>query len=151
MPDDMSTVPQGFSIAGESGKFYLGHAAYPPKRDAGIWNVANKNYDTTKVIVWSPLVEEPVAVRYAWATSPLGNLKVNGKPWSPLASFRTDEWDWPESNDPTESLVDRGKSREMNNEAAERCEYRRTEEAGRATEILERLKTLGNENDATTQ
>lgn len=31
----------------------------------------------------------------------------------------------------------------MNQEAAERLEYRRAEEAKRAVEILERLKTLG--------
>ena len=143
MPDDMSTIPEGFSIADPSGKFYLAHAAYPLTKDAGIWNVANKNFDATRIIVWSPLVKEPVAVRYAWATSPLGNLKVGGKPWLPLHSFRTDDWDWPESEDPAESLVDRTKSREMNTDAAERCEHRRLEEARRAAEILERLKTLG--------
>ena len=91
-----------------------------------------------------------MAARYAWATSPVGNLKVNGRPWLPLQSFRTDEWDWPESEDPAESLVDRGKSRAMQQEAAERLEYRKMEEAKRAVEILERLKTLGkpaSEND----
>ncbi len=143
MPDDMSTVPEGFSISDESGKFYVAHAAYPLKKDAGIWNVANKNFDTTKVYVWSPLVREPAAVRYAWSRSPLGNLKVNGKPWSPLPSFRTDDWDWPESDDPQESAVDRGQGRAMNREAAERLSFRKTEEAKRAVEILERLNTLG--------
>ena len=73
----------------------------------------------------------------------MGNLKVDGKPWLPLQSFRTDDWDWPESEDPGESLVDRGKSRAMNTEAAERLEYRKSEEAKRAVEILERLETLG--------
>jgi len=143
MPDDMSTTPEGFSIAGKSGKFYMAHAAYPLKKDVGIWNVANKNFDATQIIVWSPLVKEPVAVRYAWATSPMGNLKVNGKPWLPLHSFRTDGWDWPESEDPAESLVDRGKSRAMQKEAAERCEHRKMEEAKRAVEILEQRKLLG--------
>ncbi|HUT10062.1 MAG TPA: hypothetical protein VM238_22200, partial [Phycisphaerae bacterium] len=143
MPDDMSTAPEGFSIADESGKFYMAHAAYPLGKDAGTWNVANKNFDATKVIVWSPLVKEPVAVRYAWATSPMGNLKVNGKPWLPLHSFRTDDWDWPESEDPAESLVDRGKSRAMQQEAAERCEYRSMEEAKRAVEILKQREMLG--------
>jgi len=143
MPDDMSTVPRGFSIAGESGKFYKAYAAYPLKKDVGIWNTANKSFDTTRIIIWSPLVEKPAAVRYAWATSPMGNLKVNGKPWLPLPSFRTDQWDWPESEDPAESLVDRGTSREMNAAAAARCEYRRMEEARRAVEILEKVQTLG--------
>jgi len=143
MPDDMSTIPKGFSIADESGKFYLGHARFPLTKDVGIWNTANKNFDTTKVVVWSPLVKEPVAVRYGWATSPMGNLKVGGKPWLPLQSFRTDEWDWPESEDPAESLVSRGESRRMKREAAERLEYRKMEEAKQAIEILKQREVLG--------
>jgi len=143
MPDDMSTIPTGFSIAGKDGKFYLGHARFQLKNDVGIWNTANKSFDTTKVHVWSPLVTEPVAVRYAWATSPMGNLKVSGKPWLPLPSFRTDDWDWPETDDPAESLVDRAAARAMNLQAAERCEHRKKEEAKRAVQILERLETLG--------
>jgi sialate O-acetylesterase len=142
MPDDMSPALEGFSIADESGRFYKAYAAYPLTKDAGIWNVVNKNFDATKIRVWSPLVEKPVAVRYAWATSPMGNLKVNGKEWLPLASFRTDDWDWPEDEDPSVSAVDRARSRAMNREAAERCAYRRLEEARRAVEILERLETL---------
>jgi sialate O-acetylesterase len=145
MPDDMSMVLEGFSIADQSGKFYMARAVYPLLKDVGIWNVANKNYDATKILVWSPLVKEPVAVRYAWATSPMGNLKVNGKEWLPLHSFRTDTWDWPESEDPALSLVDRAKSRALNQEAAERCEYRRTEEAKGAVEIFQRIKALGRE------
>ena len=145
MPDNMATLPEGFSIADESGKFYKAYAAYPLKKDAGIWNVANKNVDATKIIVWSPLVEEPIAVRYAWATSPMGNLKINGKPWLPLQSFRTDSWDWPESEDPNENAVNRRKSRGMNQEAAERLEFRRSEEAKRSVEILERVKSLSKE------
>jgi hypothetical protein len=143
MSDDMSMELEGFSIADRSGKFYMAHAAYPLTKDAGIWNVANKNFDATRIIVWSPLVSEPAAVRYAWGTSPMGNLKVNGKPWMPLPSFRTDDWHWPESEDPAESLVDRGKNRAMQEEAAERLESRKIEEARRAVEILERLKQLG--------
>ena len=143
MPDDMSMVLEGFSIADKSGKFYMARAAFPLKKDVGIWNTANKNFDTTKIYVWSPLVREPVGVRYAWATSPMGNLKVNGKQWLPLQSFRTDKWDWPESRDPAESLVDRAKSRAMQQEAAERFEYRKLEEARRAVEILKRRDMLG--------
>jgi len=151
MPDDMSTIPEGFSIADKSGRFYMAHAAYPLKKDVGIWNVANKNFDTTRIIVWSPLVKEPVAVRYAWATSPMGNLKVNGKPWLPLHSFRTDDWDWPESDDPAENAVSRAQSRQMARQAAERCEHRRMEEAKQAVEILKRLKILGKKNPANGQ
>ncbi len=143
MPDDMSLVLEGFSIADKSGKFYMAHAAQPLKKDVGIWNTANKNFDTKTICVWSPLVKEPVGVRYAWATSPMGNLKVNGKQWLPLHSFRTDNWDWPESADPSENAVDRTKSRAMQKDAAERLEYRKTEEAGQAVGILKRIETLG--------
>jgi sialate O-acetylesterase len=151
MPDDMSTVPRGFSIADDSGKFYMAYAAYPLTKDAGIWNVANKNFDATRIVVWSPLVDQPVAVRYAWARNPMGNLKVNGKEWLPLHSFRTDQWDWPESEDPEVSLVDRGKSRELQEEAAERLDHRQAEEARRAVEILERLEMLGKQQLGTDQ
>jgi hypothetical protein len=34
----------------------------------------------------------------------------------------------------------------MKEEAIERCEHRRTEEARRAVEILERIKTLGRQD-----
>ncbi|BCX48168.1 9-O-acetylesterase [Haloferula helveola] len=145
MPDDMSTIPRGFAIAGEDGKFYLGHARFRLKKDAGIWNTANKSFDTTIVHVWSPLVEKPVAVRYAWATSPLGNLKVGGKSWAPLASFRTDEWDWPESDDPTESLYGRSDGKAAAEDAAERHQFRREKEAEMAVEVLKRLDALGQE------
>ena len=90
MPDDMSTIPEGFSVADESGKFYMAHAAHPIKKDVGIWNTANKSYDATKVIVWSPLVKEPVAVRYAWANNPVCNLY--NKAGLPASPFRTDGW-----------------------------------------------------------
>ncbi len=148
MPDDMSTVLKGFAIADASGKFYRAYAVYPLTKDAGVWNVAQKNFDATKVIVWSPLVEKPVAVRYAWATSPAGNLKVNGKQWLPLHSFRTDDWDWPESDDPAVSAVGRGESRAMSKEAGERLVYRKAEEAKQAGKILERLKALQAVNKA---
>jgi hypothetical protein len=75
--------------------------------------------------------------------SPMGNLKINGKPWQPLQSFRTDQWDWPENDDPATEAVDRGRMNEMNDDATQRCEFRRTEEAKRAVEILERRKMLG--------
>jgi len=143
MPDNMSLVPEGFSITDKSGKFYMAHAVYPMKKDAGIWNSVNKNCDTTKIHVWSPLVKEPVAVRYAWARSPMANLMVNGKPWQPLQGFRTDSWDWPESEDPAVEALDRAKMKELDADAAQRCEFRKTEEARLAVEILRRRATPG--------
>jgi sialate O-acetylesterase len=135
-PDDQSMVIEGFSIADKSGKFYMAHAESPLKKDVGIWNTAGKSSDATKIYVSSPLVKEPVAVRYAWATSPMGNLKVNGKEWLPLQSFRTDNWDWPEAGPETDA-VDRAKSKAMNAEAAERFEFREMQEAKLAVEIVE--------------
>ncbi len=136
-PDDMNSIPCGFSIAGGDGKFYMAHARYQSTQEGNRWRP-----DHTIIHVWSPLVRDPVAVRYAWAASPLGNLKVNGHPSQPFPSFRTDTWEWPESEDPDESLV-RPNEKAIVQEAAQRCEFRRNEEAKAAVEILERIRTLG--------
>ena len=136
LPDDKNSIPRGFSIAGEDGKFYMAHARY--RAHDGPW------WEGSRIInVWSPLVGNPVAVRYGWATSPMGNLKVNGHPDLPYPSFRSDSWDWPESEDPEVSLVGRGEGKEMKEEAVARLDYRRTGEAKRAVEVLERVRTLG--------
>lgn len=63
----------GFSIAGEDGKF--------------VWADAVIDGDT--VVVSSPLVAKPVAVRYAWANNPLCNLY--NKAGLPASPFRTDD------------------------------------------------------------
>jgi sialate O-acetylesterase len=65
---------QGFAIAGADRKFH--------------WSDARVDGDT--VVVSSPEVPNPVAVRYAWGDSPRCNLyNKNGLPASP---FRTDDW-----------------------------------------------------------
>lgn len=81
-PDDFGSEIEGFSIADASGIFYMANAVPSPTVD--------KTLQNRVIVVSSPLVREPVAVRYAWARSPMGNLKVNGIPWQPLHSFRTD-------------------------------------------------------------
>ncbi|MDE0864884.1 MAG: sialate O-acetylesterase [Rubripirellula sp.] len=65
---------QGFAVAGKDRIFH--------------W--ANAEADGNKVSAWSDQVPNPVAVRYSWASNPIGNL-VNsvGIPASP---FRTDDW-----------------------------------------------------------
>ncbi|MCL4204155.1 MAG: hypothetical protein KJ000_16865 [Pirellulaceae bacterium] len=136
-PDDGSRVLEGFSLAGEDGKFYMAHARYEPWDKDETWT---KGWQTVRV--WSPMVKNPVALRYGWSTSPMGNLKFRGDQDIPLPSFRTDQWDLPESDDPTENLLDGAFSNERKADAVERLEYRRTEEAKRAVEILERIKTL---------
>jgi sialate O-acetylesterase len=66
--------PNGFSVAGEDRKFH--------------WATAVIAGDS--VIVSSPDIPNPVAVRYAWADSPHCNLvNAAGLPASP---FRTDRW-----------------------------------------------------------
>jgi len=71
-------VVKGFAIAGEDRQFVFAEA-----RIAGP--------DT--VVVSSPDVARPVAVRYAWAANPDANLfNSAGLPASP---FRTDDWETP--------------------------------------------------------
>ncbi len=64
----------GFAIAGADRNF--------------VW--ANARIDGSTVVVSSPSVAAPVAVRYDWANNPIGNLyRMVGPPASP---FRTDSW-----------------------------------------------------------
>ena len=86
LPDDFGSELEGFSIADRSGVHYLAHAV--PVQ------VKNKNERNKQILVSSPLVKDPVSVRYAWARAPMANLKVNGIPWQPLHSFRTDAIDF---------------------------------------------------------
>ncbi len=134
--DTRSSIPEGFSLAGEDGKFYMAHARYAEGK-------GHPSGFPNEIRVWSPLVPNPVALRYAWARAPMGNLKLRGHPDRPLPSFRTDSWDFPESDDPAVSAVGRAEWNAIKAEAEQRLEYRRTEEAKRGVEILERIKTLG--------
>jgi len=65
---------KGFSIAGVDRKF--------------VW--ADAVIEGETVVVSSPQVPEPVAVRYAWANNPVCNL-YNGA-GLPASPFRTDDW-----------------------------------------------------------
>lgn len=67
-------ILQGFSIAGADQKFH--------------WATAQIDGDT--VIVSSPDVPDPVAVRYAWASNPAATLYNNAN--LPAVPFRTDAW-----------------------------------------------------------
>ncbi len=111
-PDDMGSQIEGFSIADKSGSYYLAHAVAK--------SVQDKEQKNKQILVSSPLVQEPVSVRYAWARSPMGNLKVEGKPWQPLHSFRTDRWDFsPEvkHSDPEGQKKNNEAIKEMSNRA----------------------------------
>ncbi len=134
-PDDMSPIIEGFALAGDDGKYYKAYARNSTVGD--FWTAA-------KIIhVWSPLVPKPVHVRYAWGNSPMGNLKVNGHQEMPIPEFRTDKWDLPESQDLTDKGLTSEFSKQWEADGKARLEYRRTEEAKRALEIIERIKTLG--------
>lgn len=134
-PDDMSPIIEGFALAGEDGKFYKAHARNSTAGD--FWTAAKT------VHVWSPIVPKPVHVRYAWGNSPLGNLYVNGHQQMPVPEFRTDSWDLPESDDLTDKGLSSEFGKQWQNDGKVRLDYRRSEEAKRAVEIIERLKTLG--------
>ena len=64
-----------FAIAGADKKFVWAKAAIEGNR----------------VVVWSEQVQDPVAVRYAWADNPEGANLYN-KEGLPASSFRTDNW-----------------------------------------------------------
>ena len=66
----------GFEIAGADRKFYPATGRV----------IAGKN----TVVLTSPEVSEPVAVRYGWADFMPGN--VHGNNYVPLVPFRTDNW-----------------------------------------------------------
>lgn len=66
---------KGFTIAGKDQKFY--------------WAKARVEGD--KVVVFSPEVKEPVAVRYGWADNP-DDVNLYNEEGLPASPFRTDDW-----------------------------------------------------------
>ncbi len=72
---------KGFAIAGDDHKF--------------VWATASIRGDNT-VLVTSPQVKEPKAVRYGWADNPEVNLYNKEK--LPASPFRTDDWETPAIN-----------------------------------------------------
>ncbi|MGB0422647.1 MAG: hypothetical protein ACPGL0_15960, partial [Limisphaerales bacterium] len=56
-----------------------------------VWGQAEAHIEGASIVVSSKEIEEPVAVRYAWADNPEGCNLYNqeGLPASP---FRTDDW-----------------------------------------------------------
>ncbi|NQT36880.1 MAG: hypothetical protein HQ581_05300, partial [Planctomycetes bacterium] len=120
-PDDMGSLIEGFAVANASGDYYMAQAVAKEVKD--------KEMRNKEILVSSPLVKEPVAVRYAWARSPMGNLKVEGKPWQPLHNFRTDTWDFHaevEHSDPDGQKKNSEAIKEMRDQAKD-CLARRVE------------------------
>ncbi|HEY9775506.1 MAG TPA: sialate O-acetylesterase [Planktothrix sp.] len=54
------------------------------------WVLADAKIDGETVLVWNAQVQNPVAVRYAWAAYP--NVSIFNKAELPAAPFRTDKW-----------------------------------------------------------
>jgi sialate O-acetylesterase len=78
LPAHLAPLPQdrlmGFALAGED----------------RVWVEAEARIEGDKVVVSSPKVPKPVAVRYGWANAPRCNLaNSDGLPASP---FRSDDW-----------------------------------------------------------
>ncbi len=74
--DDRYGYARGFAIAG-------------PDRE---WHWAKGYLDGDKVLIHSPGVEDPVAVRYAWSQNP-GDANVYNLEGLPAVPFRTDNWE----------------------------------------------------------
>ena len=73
MTNDAQAI-EGFAVAGEDRRF--------------VW--ADARIEGDEVVVSSPRVPRPAAVRYAWADNPECNLfNADGLPAAP---FRTDDW-----------------------------------------------------------
>lgn len=56
-----------------------------------VFHPAQAAIEKDKLVVWSKEVKEPVAVRYAFHNTAIGNLF--SKEGLPVSPFRTDDWD----------------------------------------------------------
>ena len=65
---------KGFALAGADQKWYWADAVI----------------DGSTIVLSSPSVPAPIAVRYAWSTNPVTNLY--NKAGLPAVPFRTDDW-----------------------------------------------------------
>ncbi len=94
-----------------------------------VWHWAEAKLDGKDgVIVSSPQVKQPVAVRYAWASNPEGANLINSE-GLPASVFRTDDWDdvEPKVNPaaPTAAEARRAMATEIKAIAAERDKHDR--------------------------
>jgi sialate O-acetylesterase len=95
------TQPGGGLIVGSAPWVPPGQQPVPTDKLAGFeiagadkhFVAADAKIDGNAVVVSSPSVPAPVAVRYDWANTPRGNLY--NKEMLPASPFRTDEWDDP--------------------------------------------------------
>jgi sialate O-acetylesterase len=78
----------GSGLESRSGRNVRGFAIAGADRR---WVWADAHIEGNRVIVSSPSVPQPIAVRYAWANSPNAPALYNREGW-PAAPFRTDDW-----------------------------------------------------------
>jgi sialate O-acetylesterase len=57
-----------------------------------VWHWADAEIHGSTVVVSSPEVSQPVAVRYAWAMNPSQRNLLYNKEGIPASPFRTDDW-----------------------------------------------------------
>jgi sialate O-acetylesterase len=105
VPATSGPLPAGDKVEGSAIRISLKHADGLKTRDGGaprgfriagadkVWKPATARIEGSEVVVSSPEVAAPVAVRYAWAENPDCNL-VN-QAGLPATSFRTDTWPAP--------------------------------------------------------
>ena len=74
MPDDLSINPEGFSIAGEDGKFVPAEATI----------------DGNTVVVQAKDVQSPIQVRFGWRNE--ANPNLSNKEGLPASPFQSNNW-----------------------------------------------------------
>ena len=57
-----------------------------------VWQWAEAEIDQDSVVLSSPAVKNPMAVRYAWAMNPSQRNLLYNKEGFPASPFRTDDW-----------------------------------------------------------
>ena len=80
---------KGFAIAGKNREF---HPADIDHLVTGKDNRGRPKKDMKVLVLTSPMVQEPIHYRYAWARSPMGNLQAHHNTDIPLATQRSDDW-----------------------------------------------------------
>ena len=82
---EMEQTGSGLKIKGKT----LKHFAIAGSDKKFVW--ANASIIGNKIIVTNPIIKQPVAVRYAWADSPVDANLFNAEGY-PTVPFRTDDW-----------------------------------------------------------
>jgi sialate O-acetylesterase len=86
-PQDGAIV--GFAIAGQDRRYHPATASFAEKGKDGRGRM---QYDKSKLVLTSIMVEQPVHFRYAWARNPLANLQMSGNKDLPIGTQRSDNW-----------------------------------------------------------